>query len=85
MQTTHNSPIFIPSQDIAYNLELAQSVGAWGEEKNTLLSMESKYVGHTHTMKEIVWIQNFGAEIDENPIIGWTLLKADNQGGDWTI
>ena len=42
--------------------------------------MESKYVGHTHTMKEIVWIQNFGAEIDENPIIGWTLLKADNQG-----
>ena len=80
MQTTHNSPIFIPSQDIAYNLELAQSVGAWGEEKNTLLSMESKYVGHTHTMKEIVWIQNFGAEIDENPIIGWTLLKADNQG-----
>ena len=42
--------------------------------------MESKYVGHTHTMKEIVWIQNFGAEIDENPIIGRTLLKADNQG-----
>ena len=42
--------------------------------------MESKYIGHTHIMKEIVWIQNSKAELDENPIIGPTLLKADNQG-----
>ena len=33
MQTIHNSLIVIPSQDIAYNLKLVQSVGAWEEKK----------------------------------------------------
>ena len=66
-----------------YCLQFGAGVISWSSKNQnivTLSSMESEYVGHTHTVKEIMWIWNFWAKQDGNLIVGPTLLKADNQG-----
>ena len=56
---------------------------SWSLKKQniiTLLSTEAEYVRHTNAVKEILWIWNFWAEINEKSIFDPILLKADNQG-----
>ena len=56
---------------------------SWSSKKQniiTLSSTEAKYIGHTNTAKEILWIRNFWAKINGKSIFNLILLKANNQG-----
>ena len=68
---------------LGYCLIFRAGAISWSLKKQnivTLLSTEAEYVRHTNTMKEILWIHNFWAEINIKSIIDPILLRANNQG-----
>ena len=48
------------------------------QELVTLSTMEAKYVGATHTAKELIWFRQLIAEIFR-PLLNLTVLHLDNQ------